>query len=112
MTFSGRCWRRQLAVLAIVTSLLSGCGTAGSDQPGDAACPPVVDYGAAVQTQAAAELVTLPDGRLVAAVLSDYAVMRDQARACAVAAEVRPRRQPLPNPAKRLRSGAQSQNIS
>jgi hypothetical protein len=60
MRFSGRCWKRQLAVLAIAGSLLSGCGTAGSEQQAASACPPVVDYGAAEQTQIAAELDALP----------------------------------------------------
>ena len=82
MTFSGECWRRRLVVLAIATSLPSGCGTAGSDHAVVAACPPVVDYGAGLQVQAAAELQVLPEGSAVAALLSDYAVMRDQARAC------------------------------
>ena len=82
MTFSGKCWRRRLVVLAIVASLLSGCGTAGSDRSAVAVCPPVVDYGAELQAQAAAELQMLPEGSAVATLLSDYAVMRDQARAC------------------------------
>ncbi len=82
MRCSGRCWKRQLVVLAIAASLLNGCGRAGSDQPATSACPPVVDYGAAEQAQVASELVTLPDGSVLAAVLSDYAVMRDQAQAC------------------------------
>ena len=46
-------------------------------------CPPVVDYGAGVQVQAAAELELLPETSAVGTLLSDYAVMRDQARACA-----------------------------
>lgn len=83
MTCSGRCWRRRLAVLAIATSLLSGCGTAGSERLNAAACPPVVSYGAEEQTKAAAELEALPEGSTVAGLLSDYAVMRDQARTCA-----------------------------
>ena len=66
MTFSGKCWRRRLVVLAIAASLLSGCGTAGSDRPAAAACPPVVDYGAELQAQAAAEVEALPEGSAVA----------------------------------------------
>ena len=64
MTFSGECWRRQLVVLAIATSLPSGCGTAGSNYAIAGVCPPVVDYGADLQVQAAAELQVLPEGRL------------------------------------------------
>lgn len=82
MTFSAGCWRPPLVVLAIVASLPSGCGTAGSDRPAVALCPPVVDYGAELQVQAAAELQILPEATAVATLLSDYAVMRDQARAC------------------------------
>jgi hypothetical protein len=83
MTCSGRCWRRRLAVLAIVVSSLSACGTLGFERATAVACPPVVDYGAGLQIQAAAELEALPQGSAVADLLSDYAVMRDQARACA-----------------------------
>jgi hypothetical protein len=83
MTFSGKCWRPRRVALAIAASLLGGCGTAGSDRPGSVACPPVVGYGTEVQAQAAAEVDALPAGSALAGLLSDYAVMRDQARACA-----------------------------
>ena len=82
MTYSGKCWRRRLVVLAIATSLPSGCGTDVSDHAIVAVCPPVVDYGAGLQVQAAAELQRLPEASAVATLISDYAVMRDQARAC------------------------------
>jgi hypothetical protein len=72
----------RLVVLAIAASLPSGCGTAGSEDAFVTACPPIVDYGADLQVQAAAELLVLPEGSAVATLLSDYAVMRDQARAC------------------------------
>ena len=83
MTFSGKCWRLRRVVLAIAASLLGGCATAGSDRPVSVAFPPVVGYGAELQAQAAAEVGALPAGSAVAGLLSDYAVMRDQARACA-----------------------------
>ncbi|KPQ13979.1 MAG: hypothetical protein HLUCCO18_16305 [Rhodobacteraceae bacterium HLUCCO18] len=76
------CSRRQLAVLAIGTSLLSGCATVGSDGRGTGACPPVVEYGRQFQVRAAEEVALLPEGSAVAEMLSDYGVMRDQARAC------------------------------
>ena len=82
MTFSAKCWRRGLVVLAIATSLLGGCGTAGSDRPAPAVCPPVVAYDVPLQARAAAEVDALPEGSAVADLLSDYAVMREQARAC------------------------------
>ena len=48
-----------------------------------AVCPPVVTYGAELQVEVAGEVELLPEGSVVADLLSDYAVMRDQARACA-----------------------------
>jgi len=45
-------------------------------------CPPVVEYSTADQARAAEEVETLPEGAVVVAMLSDYAVLRDQARAC------------------------------
>jgi hypothetical protein len=41
----------------------------------------VVPYSAADQTRAAAEVAAMPEGAVVLRMLSDYAVMRDQARA-------------------------------
>jgi len=82
MTSNAGCWRRRLAVLAIATSLLSGCATVGSDHGGREACPPVVEYSGEFHVRAAEEVALLPEGSAVAEMLSDYAVMRDQARAC------------------------------
>jgi hypothetical protein len=62
--------------------LPSGCETAGSERATLAVCPPVVDYGLEMQMQAAVELELLPAASAVEALLTDYAVMRDQARAC------------------------------
>jgi len=78
------CWKRQLAVLAIATSWLTGCATAGFDPVGVAACPPVVEYEAEFEARAAEELALLPDGSVVVEMMSDYAVIREQALACAV----------------------------
>jgi hypothetical protein len=41
-----------------------------------------VEYGRAEQTRIAEEVAALPEAALVVAWLADYAVMRDQARAC------------------------------
>jgi len=76
------CWKRQLAVLAIGTSLLSGCATVRSEDGRLATCPPVIEYGREFQARAAEELSLLPENSAVVEMLSDYAVMRDQARAC------------------------------
>lgn len=59
---------------------LTGCAMGGSDTR--APCPPVVEYDAAEQARAADEVEALPEGAVVVRMLSDYAVMRDQARAC------------------------------
>lgn len=59
---------------------LSGCATDGSNA--GVSCPPVVPYSAADQARAAAEVAALPEGAVVVRMLSDYAVLRDQTRAC------------------------------
>ena len=64
----------------IVMLWLTGCATAGSETR--ATCPPVVDYTAADQARAAAEVDSLPEGAVIVRMLGDYAVLRDQARAC------------------------------
>ena len=82
MKSNAGCWRRRFAVLVIVASWLTGCATAGFEANGLAACPPVVEYSRELQVRAAEELALLPDGSAVVEMLSDYAVMRDQARGC------------------------------
>ena len=82
MRCSAGCWRRRLVVLAIAVSSLAGCATGGSEEPAAAVCPPVVAYSAALQARAADELALLPRGSAIAEMLNDYAVMREQARAC------------------------------
>lgn len=47
-----------------------------------AACPPVAEYSRKFQAQAAEELAVLPDGSAAVQMMGDYAVMREQARAC------------------------------
>ena len=63
----------------IATLWLSGCATAGSDS---APCPPVVEYSTAEQTRAAVEVEAMPEEAVLVRMMSDYAVLRDQARAC------------------------------
>mgnify|MGYP007025701082 CR=1 FL=1 len=63
-----------------MTLWLSGCAMGGSET--HAPCPPVVDYTLAEQARAAEEVETLPEGAVIVRMLSDYAVLRDQARAC------------------------------
>lgn len=82
MKSNAGCWRLRLAVLGIATSLLSGCATVGSETTGFRTCVPVIEYSQEFQATAAEELNTLPDGSAVSEMLTDYAVMRDQARSC------------------------------
>ncbi|MFN3973497.1 MAG: hypothetical protein ACK4L4_19460 [Gemmobacter sp.] len=53
---------------------------AGSEA--QAPCPPVVAYSAVEQARAAVEMDALAEGAMVVRMLSDYAVLRGQARAC------------------------------
>jgi hypothetical protein len=63
-------------------SLLTGCATAGADGGALRACPPVVAYSQVFQAAAAEELALLPENSAAVKMLSDYAVMREQARIC------------------------------
>jgi hypothetical protein len=75
-------WMPRLAVLVIATILLTACATGVSEPRVVTVCPPVVEYSREFQGRAAEEIRLLPDGSAIAEMLSDYAVMRDQARAC------------------------------
>jgi len=80
MPSTARCSTPPPAALLIAMLWLSACATAGSETR--APCPPVVEYTAADQAQAAEEVEALPESAVVLRMLSDYAVLRDQARAC------------------------------
>lgn len=82
MTCSARCWMPRLAALAIAAISLTGCATGGSEPRVVTVCPPVVEYSREFQARAADELDLLPEESAIAEMLSDYAVMRDQARSC------------------------------
>ena len=82
MTYNDGCSRRRRVALGLVMIWLSGCATVSSDLGGHGACPPVVEYSRKFQVQAAEELALLPEGSAIAEMLSDYAVMREQARVC------------------------------
>lgn len=75
------CWARRLIAPAIVLPLLTACGAVGSDAPA-IVCPPVVNYDTATQARAADDLDTLPADSPLVTMMTDYAVMRAQARAC------------------------------
>ena len=80
MRFIAGCWRLRLAGLMIATSWLAACATGNSERI--AICPPVVEYSPEFQARAADELAVLPEKSAIAEMLSDYAVTREQARAC------------------------------
>lgn len=63
--------------------MLTGCAMVGSELRIATVCPPVVGYSHGFQRRAAEELGLLPDGSAIAEMLSDYSVMREQARVCA-----------------------------
>lgn len=82
MTYKGGCSRLRRVVLGLAAIWLSGCATGGFDGGRLGACPPVVRYSMEFQTRAAEELALLPENSAAVEMLSDYAVMRKQARAC------------------------------
>ncbi len=82
MKLNGGCWGRRLVVLAVATNWLTGCATDGFEAGGGEACPPVVEYSRLEQARAAEQLALLSPGSVVVGMLSDYAVMREQARNC------------------------------
>lgn len=82
MMSNAGCLKPQLVALVIATRLLTGCATDISEPVGRAICPPVVEYGRELQARTADELMLLPEPSAVAEMMSDYAVMRQQARAC------------------------------
>ena len=81
MRFIAGCWRPRLADLMVATGWLAACTTAGSERPA-AVCPPVAEYSTEFQARAADELARLPQESAIVVMLGDYAVMREQARAC------------------------------
>ncbi|MAI91708.1 MAG: hypothetical protein CBB65_14810 [Hyphomonadaceae bacterium TMED5] len=76
------CSRRRRVALVLATISLTGCATVGSEPGVATVCPPVVQYSRDLQARAAEELVQLPHGSVIGEMLSDYEVMRQQARAC------------------------------
>ena len=80
MRFTARCSTPPPAALLIVTLWLTGCAMAGSET--HTPCPPVVEYPFTDQARAADEVEALAEGAVIVRMLSDYAVLRDQSRAC------------------------------
>ena len=82
MMSNAGCSMLRFVALAIVTISLTGCATVASKPRIVTVCPPVVEYSREFQARAADELDLLPKRSAIAEMLSDYAVMREQARAC------------------------------
>ncbi len=80
MKSNARCLMPPAAAPLIATLWLSACATVASEAK--SLCPPVVKYTTADQVSAANEVGELPIGAMIIRMLVDYAVLRDQARAC------------------------------
>ncbi|MBS3978825.1 MAG: hypothetical protein KGZ77_03365 [Rhodobacteraceae bacterium] len=75
-----RCWMPPAAAPLIAMLWLGACAMAGSEV--QAPCPPVVDYTTADQARTADEVDALTEGEKAVRMLCDYALLRDQVRAC------------------------------
>lgn len=67
-------------LLALALTLLNACMMGSSNAP--SACPPIKEYSRAFQNRLAAEIEAAPEDAAFAEALKDYAVLRDQVRAC------------------------------
>ncbi|MDP3959908.1 MAG: hypothetical protein Q8Q26_07570 [Pseudorhodobacter sp.] len=81
MISNAGCWTPPVAALLIAILWLSACATGGSDRLGQV-CPPVVEYNRTTLNSAAIEIDDLPEDAVLTVMLSDYAVIREQARYC------------------------------
>ena len=81
MSSTARCLTQPRAALATAMIFFTGCAGAGFEGP-HGACPAVVDYSRAEQARVAEEVAALQEGAVIGEWLADYAVLRDQARAC------------------------------
>lgn len=82
MKFSAGCLKLPPIALGIAMISLGACVKGGSEL-GGRGCPPVVEYDAESQAQAADELLMLPNRSAAEELLADYEVLRAQARLCA-----------------------------
>ena len=82
MSYNARCWTQQAAALAAAMIFLNGCAGAGFDATVKP-CPLAVEYSRAEQAIVAQEVAALPEGAIIPEWLADYAVLREQATACA-----------------------------
>jgi hypothetical protein len=69
---------------------LTACAGVGFEAGGLSACSPVVEYSREEQARVAKEVAKLPEGTLIIGWLADYAVLREQARACRAVSNPQP----------------------
>lgn len=74
--------RSAVSMIAIVFLGLAGCSTASSSGSTAVVCPPLRSYSEDFRKRAVAEMELLPDKSAVEEMLTDYAVLRQQIRAC------------------------------
>ncbi len=73
---------RRAGLLLSATTLLAACATVDSESAAGGACPTLAHYPAEFRERAAAEIEQLPEDSAIVGMLSDYAAMREQTRAC------------------------------
>ena len=72
----------RVGLLLIATTLLAACATVDSESAAVRACPTLVHYGAEFRERVAGEIELLADDSAIVEMLSHYAAMREQTRAC------------------------------
>jgi len=83
MNSNAGCLKLRFIALVIAASLLSACAMVSSERV-VGVCPPLVKYDAGFQAKAAEEMLHLPEGSALVEMLTDYAVLREQAQACQI----------------------------
>ena len=71
---------RHFSLMAAI--IVGGCAMSSGHSSPVIVCPPVVDYTPEFQAQMADELQLVPADGAVVTAMSDYGLMRNQARAC------------------------------
>lgn len=72
--------KQRLLLLALVTSLLTGCATGNSDPA--CVCPPMIKYDRDFQKKLATEIAAMNENDAVISVMQDYALIRKQLAVC------------------------------
>lgn len=77
-----RCTALPIIGIAIALFGLGGCANGAGSASNAAVCPPLRSYSEDFRKRAVAEMELLPDKSAVEEMLTDYAVLRQQIRAC------------------------------